>query len=169
MANAECDSALLKTAVAPVVLAEAPPALPLPALPELPVAVAPMPQKITFSADALFDFDKAVLKPAGKEMLDGLISGLDNVQYDEIVLTGHTDRLGSEAYNQRLSERRAQSVKAYLLSKGGVPKDHVTAAGRGEKEPVTKASDCKGPKTAKLIACLQPDRRVDVETKGIKH
>jgi OOP family OmpA-OmpF porin len=124
-------------------------------------------RKINFSADALFAFDRAVLKPEGKVMLDDLVRDLKGAQYDIIVATGHTDRFGSEQYNQKLSERRAQAVKEYLVSKE-IPANLITAAGKGETQPVTKAGDCPGAKSAKVIACLQPDRRVDVEVTGSK-
>jgi OOP family OmpA-OmpF porin len=129
--------------------------------------VKPLPQKISFSGDALFAFDKSVLGPEGKVMLDGLVSQLDGATYENIVATGHTDRFGSNAYNQKLSERRAHAVKDYLVSKN-VQAGRIDAEGKGETQPVTKAGDCRGAKSAKVIACLQPDRRVDVEMKGTK-
>jgi len=136
-----------------------------------PVAAAPvaatLPQKISFSGDAMFSFDKAVLKPEGKTMLDGLAHQLDGTTYDTILATGHTDRLGGNAYNQKLSERRAQVVKDYLVSKD-VPANRISAEGKGETQPVTKAGECLGTKSAKIIACLQSDRRVDVEVKATK-
>jgi OOP family OmpA-OmpF porin len=145
----------------PAVVAQA---APTPAPAPSPAAV-PFRKKVSFSADALFAFDKAVLKPEGKVMLDGLVAELKNVNYDVIALTGHADRFGSDAYNQKLSERRANSVKDYLVVKG-VPASRITAVGHGETQPETKPGDCKGPKSAKVIACLQPDRRVDVEMTG---
>lgn len=132
-----------------------------------PAPAKPMPQKISFSGDALFAFDKSVLKPEGKVMLDGLVSQLEGATYENIVATGHTDRFGSNAYNQKLSERRANTVKDYLVSKN-VQAGRIDAEGKGETQPVTKPGDCKGAKSAKVIACLQPDRRVDVEMKGSK-
>ena len=126
-----------------------------------------LPQKINFSADALFDFDKAVLKPEGKTMLDELARTLQGAKYEVIMATGHTDRFGSVAYNQKLSERRANAVKDYLTSKE-IPANKVSVDGKGKTQPVTKPDDCKGPKSAKVIACLQPDRRVDVEVTGSK-
>jgi OOP family OmpA-OmpF porin len=131
------------------------------------VAAAPQSQKTSFSGDALFAFDKSVLKPEGKAMLDGLVRQLDGATYESIVATGHTDRFGSDGYNQKLSERRAQSVKEYLVSQN-VQAGHIDAEGLGETQPVTKAGECKGAKTAKVVACLQPDRRVDVEMKVTK-
>ena len=135
-------------------------------------ALAPMPvkaamQKISFSADALFAFDKSVLKPEGKLMLDGLVTQLKGVTDDGIVLTGHTDRFGTSAYNQKLSERRANAVKEYLVARG-LPATSILAEGKGETQPDTKPGDCKGARSTKTISCLQPDRRVDVEMQGNK-
>lgn len=124
-------------------------------------------RKINFSADALFAFDKAVLNSEGKVMLDDLALDLKGAQYDVIVATGHADRFGSDQYNQKLSERRAQAVKEYLVSRE-IPANRITADAKGETQPVTKAGDCLGAKSAKVVACLQPDRRVDVEVTGTK-
>jgi OmpA-OmpF porin, OOP family len=160
-ATAECDPELMAKADIPAPkMAEAPPPAPAP-------APAPKMQtrKVSFSAEELFDFDKAVLRPAGKEALDKLASELKGVNDGTIVVTGHTDRIGRTQYNQKLSERRANAVKFYLISKD-VPESRTTSAGVGETQPVTKPGDCKGPLSKKLIACLQPDRRVDVEVKG---
>ena len=149
-------------AAAPIVVAAAKPAAPV-----AKVAQKPMPQKISFSVDALFAFDKSVLKPEGRVLLDGLVKQLSGATYDNIQATGHTDRFGSSAYNQKLSERRANAVKDYLASKD-VMASRIDAQGKGETQPVTKAGDCKGAKSAKVIACLQPDRRVDIEITGAK-
>jgi OmpA-OmpF porin, OOP family len=162
-ATAECDPELMaKTEVPAQKIALAP--APAPAAAPAPIAQA---RKVTFSAEELFDFDKAVLRPAGKTALDNLTSELNGVNYETILVTGHTDRLGSNQYNQKLSERRANSVNAYLISKG-IPDSRTTSAGKGETQPVTKSGDCKGPVSKKLIACLQPDRRVDVDVTGSK-
>ncbi len=126
-----------------------------------------MPQKISFSGDALFAFDKSVLKPEGRVLLDGLVTQLSGATYDNIQATGHTDRFGSNAYNQKLSERRANAVKDYLASKD-VMASRIDAQGKGETQPVTKAGDCQGAKSVKVVACLQPDRRVDIEMTGAK-
>ena len=166
MAIAECDPDLVKKAEAPMPKqAEATPeSVPVPAAPA-PQQIAP--QKISLSADALFAFDKSTLKPEGKEELDKLTVDLSNVSYDSIHVTGHTDRIGSTKYNQKLSERRANTVRDYLVAKG-IPADRIVAEGKGETQPVTRPGDCTGPKSRKLIACLQPDRRVDVEVSGTK-
>lgn len=135
-------------------VAPSPPAAPVPA--ERP------PQKITFSADALFDFDRSALRPAGKSMLDRLAHDLRGASYDAVQVTGHTDRIGDSAYNRELSGRRAQAVKDYLVSRN-VAADRINAAGMGETRPVTRAGDCPDSRSAGVIACLQPDRRVDIE------
>jgi outer membrane protein OmpA-like peptidoglycan-associated protein len=155
--------------IAPLRMAEAPPpvAKPAPPPPPPPTPAPPPPaqvQKISLDSKALFDFDKAVLKPEGKAAIDSQVVGkLAQVQKLEVVLvTGHTDRIGSDAYNQKLSERRADAVRDYLVSKG-VDKAKIETIGMGEKQPVVQC-DQKGLKD--LIACLQPNRRVDVEAKG---
>ncbi|HEY2815884.1 MAG TPA: MtrB/PioB family outer membrane beta-barrel protein [Casimicrobiaceae bacterium] len=142
--------------------AAAPPAPPPPAPPPPPPA--PQVQRITLDSKVLFDFDKAVVKPEGKAAIDSQVVGkLAQVQKLEVVLvTGHTDRLGSDAYNQKLSERRADAVRDYLVSKG-VPRDKIETIGMGEKQPVVQ---CDQKNTKELIACLQPNRRVDVQVKG---
>jgi len=153
--------------VAQLRVAEPPPApkvAPPPPPPPPPAPPPPQVQKITLDAKALFDFDKAVLKPEGKTAIDSqVVSKLSQVQTLQVVLvTGHTDRLGSEAYNQSLSTRRADAVRDYLISKG-VPKDKIESIGMGEKQPVVQ---CDQKNRKELIACLQPNRRVDVEVKG---
>jgi len=132
-------------------------------------AVAPQPvvQKVTFDADTLFDFDKAVLRPEGKTALDAFVGQLGGVDVAAITAVGHTDRFGSNSYNQTLSERRAASVKDYLVAKGVQP-GSVQTRGMGETQPVTKIGDCVGRRSAKVVACLQPDRRVEVELTGTR-
>jgi OOP family OmpA-OmpF porin len=130
-------------------------------------AAQPVVQKVTFDADALFDFDKAVLRPEGKTALDAFVGQLGGVDVAAITAVGHTDRFGSNRYNQTLSERRAASVKDYLVAKG-IQRGSVQTRGMGETQPVTKAGDCLGRRSAKVIACLQPDRRVEVELAGTR-
>ena len=143
-----------------------PPPQPVMAPPPPPPPVA-MPRKVQFSADSLFTFDKAIIRPDGRAALDKFISELNGTSYIKISVEGNTDRLGSDAYNQKLSQARADAVKNYLVSAGGVDSSKISAVGRGETNPVTKPEDCKGNKATKaLIACLQPDRRVDVEVTG---
>ena len=158
-------------APAPVAAAPAPqPAVVAPPPPPPPPAVKPpAPRKVTLSADSLFDFGKANLRPAGKQELDRLAANLKGVDFNVITVTGHTDRIGSHAYNMELSTRRAEAVKAYLVGSAGIPAGKITARGTDGSDPVTKPGDCKGKKATKaLIACLQPDRRVEVEVSGTK-
>jgi OmpA-OmpF porin, OOP family len=150
----------------------APPAAPAPVA-AAPVAIAPpppapaAPMRMSLSADALFDFDKSVIKPAGREHLDKLAAELRGMRYDAIQVTGHTDRLGSHAYNMKLSPRRAEAVAAYLSQSGGIAPDRISARGVDGASPVTAPGDCKGNvPTRELIACLQPDRRVEIEVQG---
>ena len=119
-------------------------------------------EKITLAADALFDFNKATLRPEGKAKLDEAIGKLRGLMLQVVLLVGHTDRIGADAYNQTLSEKRAAAVKEYMVAKG-VEANRIYTEGKGEKYPVT-GDKCKGDKKTKaLIDCLQPDRRVDVE------
>lgn len=169
-----------RMAAAPVYVAPAPapapvsaPAPPPAIVPPTPVVVAvpaaPAPRRVSFSADSLFTFDKSVVRPEGQADLDRFARELQGVQFGTISVQGHTDRLGSAEYNQRLSERRADAVKSYLVSAGGLAAEKITAAGRGESDPVTRPDDCKGnTPTPTLIACLQPDRRVVVEVTGTR-
>ncbi|MGF6723763.1 OOP family OmpA-OmpF porin [Paraburkholderia sp. GAS41] len=149
-ANAKCDGALVAQAPTP----------PAPAPAPAPVIQS---QKITYQADALFDFDKAVLKPGGKEKLDDLASKIGGLNLEVVVATGYTDRIGSDKYNDRLSLRRAQAVKAYLVSKG-IEANRIYTEGKGKRNPVTTGCNQKNRKA--LIACLAPDRRVEVEVVG---
>jgi OOP family OmpA-OmpF porin len=123
--------------------------------------------KITVAADALFDFNKAVLRPAGKQKLDDLAAQAKAINLEVILAVGHTDRIGGDAYNQKLSEKRAAAVKEYLVSKG-IEANRIYTEGKGKKQPVT-GDKCKGNgKSKALIDCLQPDRRVDIEVIGTK-
>ena len=170
-AVAQCDPDLVKKPAPPAPKAAPAPKkeAPKPTLP--PKKEAPpklLPQKINFSADALFDFDKAVLRAEGRAMLDELTRLLQGANYEVILAIGHTDRIGTAAYNQKLSVRRAEAVKKYLTEKG-IPPNRVYAEGKGKTQPLTKPSDCKrGLSRAQLIACLQRDRRVDVDVTGTK-
>jgi len=124
-------------------------------------------EKVTVAADALFDFNKAVLRPEGKAKLDELVAKAKAIKLEVILAVGHTDRIGGDAYNQKLSEKRAAAVKEYLVAKG-IEANRVYTEGKGEKQPVT-GNKCKGEKKSKaLIDCLQPDRRVDIEVIGTK-
>jgi OmpA-OmpF porin, OOP family len=123
--------------------------------------------RVSLSADALFDFDRSTLKPAGRGALDKLAGDLRGMQYDTIRVTGHTDRFGRHDYNMKLSQRRAEAVSAYLVQSGGVAAGKLTAKGVDGAEPQTKPGECKGnTATPALIACLQPDGRVEVDVSG---
>jgi len=135
----------------------APPPPPVEAPPPAP-APAPVPtsEKVSYSADTFFDFDKAVLKPAGKAALDDLTGKLKDMNLEVIIAVGHTDSIGTDAYNQKLSVRRAESVKAYLQSKG-VEANRIYTEGKGEKQPVA---------TNKTAAGRAKNRRVEIEVVG---
>lgn len=145
--------------------APAPAPAPVPVAAPAPAPVAPPPppaprfEKITMSATELFAFDSAKLNP-NQPKLDELATLLNNnPSVGNVTITGHTDLIGSDKYNQKLSEQRANSVKAYLTGKG-VAADRLTAVGKGESQPVVK---CDNKKRADLIKCLEPNRRVEVD------
>lgn len=154
------------------VQAAAPAPAPAPVVAAAPVAPPPAPVVVTrvnLSADSLFDFDSATVKPQGRVALDKLASDLRTVRYDSVRVTGHTDRLGSSEYNAALSARRATAVSDYLVQAGGVARDKLVASGAGETVPVTVAASCKGATPSpSLVACLQPDRRVEVHVQGTR-
>lgn len=161
------EPAPVAKAVEPMPVASAP--APRPVAVVAPPPPPPVPTKVTFSADSLFDFDKSTVKPAGKDALGKFATDLQGTSYEVITVTGHTDRIGSHAYNMKLSTRRAEVVQAYLVESAGVPASKIVARGVDGSDPVTKPGECKGNKaTKKLIACLQPDRRVDVEVSGTR-
>jgi len=165
-AAAPCDAVRTVQVAAPPPVAVAPP----PPAPT-PLVVAPPPQppiieQISLSSDVLFAFDKAELRPEGQKKIDEIAGRLKGANVQQINMIGHADRIGPDQYNQKLSEKRAEAVKEYL-SKQGVETTKVRAEGRGKSEPVT-GNECKGEKGSKLIACLQPDRRVDIEVRGEK-
>ena len=157
------------TAAAPVAVAAAAPAAGARAA--APAAVAPVGEKVKLAADTLFEFNKAVLLPAGKSKLDDLAAKSKDMKLEVILAVGHTDRIGGDAYNQKLSEKRAAAVKTYLVGKG-VEANRVYTEGKGEKQPVTTGK-CNNlgkdsGKNKKLVECLQPDRRVEIEVIGTK-
>jgi OOP family OmpA-OmpF porin len=166
-ATIQCDPDLVPKPVPP---APAPPAPPAPRPPAVVPPPAPPPapgvQKITLASKALFDFDKYALKPEGKAAIDSeILAKLAGVQKLELVLvTGHTDRIGTQQYNQKLSERRADAVRDYLVSKG-VPRDKIETLGMGKTQPIPGVV-CNMKAMKELIACLAPNRRVEVEVKG---
>jgi OOP family OmpA-OmpF porin len=154
-----CDGAIVaapKPVVAPVAVAPvAPVVTPAPVAPKV-VPVAPEVKKMTYASDAFYDTGKAVLKPAGKEKLDDLIGKIKGMNLEVVVATGHTDAVGSDASNQKLSIRRAESVKAYLVSKG-IEKNRVYTEGKGEKQPVADNKTAEG---------RAKNRRVEIEVVG---
>ena len=153
-----CDGAL---AAAPKAAAAAAPAA---AAPAAAAAAAPAaakaaaPAKVTYAADAFFDFDKAVLKPEGKAKLDDLVSKVKDINLEVIIAVGHTDSVGSDAYNQKLSVKRSEAVKAYLVSKG-IEKNRVYTEGKGEKQPVADNKTVEG---------RAKNRRVEIEVVGTR-
>ena len=124
-------------------------------------------EKMSLSADGLFDFGKSVLTAKGKASLNEFAAKLKGRKIEKIAVMGHTDRFGSAELNQKLSQKRADAVKAYLASKG-VDKSKVVAQGKGSTQPKTAANQCEGKKSAKVIACLAPDRRVEIEASFAK-
>ncbi|WP_033135705.1 porin OmpA [Aeromonas finlandensis] len=146
--------------VAPVVAVPAPAPAPAPE----PVMVE---KQFTLSSDVLFDFNKATLKPQASQALDSLYSQIEAARPKDGVATviGHTDRIGSAAYNQKLSEQRAQTVANYLVGKG-IPAAKINVEGRGKSSPVTGDS-CVSKSKRELIVCLAPDRRVEVKVEGV--
>ncbi|MES2508650.1 MAG: OmpA family protein [Pseudomonadota bacterium] len=150
-----CDGAIV-----PVVPAAAPaPAAPAPvAAAPAPAAPATVASKVTYAADAFFDFDKSVIKPEGKAKLDDLVGKIKDINLEVIIAVGHTDSVGSDSYNQKLSVRRSEAVKAYLVSKG-IEKNRVYTEGKGEKQPVADNKTAEG---------RAKNRRVEIEVVGTR-
>ena len=113
---------------------------------------------MTYAADAFFDFDKSVLKPEGKAKLDDLVGKIKDINLEVIIAVGHTDSVGSDSYNQKLSVARSESVKAYLVSKG-IEKNRVYTEGKGEKQPVADNKTSEG---------RAKNRRVEIEVVGTR-
>ncbi len=150
-----CDGALAPVAApAPAPVAAPPAAAPAPAPAPAPVAA----QKVTYAADAFFDFDKSVLKPEGRAKLDDLVSKIQGINLEVIIAVGHTDSVGTDAYNQRLSVRRAEAVKAYLVTKG-IERNRIYTEGKGEKQPIADNRTAEG---------RAKNRRVEVEVVGTR-
>ena len=119
----------------------------------------PVAEKVTFAADVLFDFDKAVIKPEGKSKLDDISNKVKGINLEVVIAIGHADSIGSDTYNQRLSVRRAESVKAYLQSKG-LEANRVYTEGKGEKQPVADNKTSEG---------RAKNRRVEIEVVGTRN
>jgi OmpA-OmpF porin, OOP family len=151
MAIEECDPDLMQRTAPTVTPPPPPPAKPA-AKPK------PVAEKVTLAADVLFDFDKAVLKSEGKSKLDDLANRIKGINLEVVIAIGHTDSIGSDAYNQKLSVRRAESVKSYLVSKGVEP-NRIYTEGKGEKQPVASNKTKDG---------RQKNRRVEIEVIGTK-
>jgi len=147
-----CDGAI----VAAPKVAEVVPEVKPPVVPPKVVVPEVKVQKVTYASDAFYDTGKAVLKPAGKEKLDDLIGKINGMNLEVVVATGHTDSVGSDASNQKLSIRRAESVKAYLVSKG-IEKNRIYTEGKGEKQPVADNKTAEG---------RAKNRRVEIEVVG---
>ena len=171
-AAAGCDGAIVAPKAAP---APAPKAAPAPAPAPRAAAPAPAPKaapapapapapkppaatKVTYAADAFFDFDKSVLKPEGKAKLDDLIGKVKGINLEVVIAVGHTDSIGTDAYNQALSMRRSEAVKAYLVS-NGIEKNRVYTEGKGEKQPVADNKTREG---------RAKNRRVEIEVVGTR-
>ncbi len=172
-ADPKCDGALKPAAPAPAPAPaprQAPPPAPAPAPAPAPVVAPPPPppaaaapaapvsEKVTFAADAFFDFDKSVLKPEAKAKLDDLVAKTKAVALEVIIAVGHTDAVGADAYNQKLSVARSEAVKAYLVSKG-IEKNRVYTEGKGEKQPVADNKTAEG---------RAKNRRVEIEVVGTR-
>jgi len=156
-AHPDCDGAIK---AAPAVV-PAPVAAPAPVAPRVTATIEapqPMVTKTTYSADTLFDFDRAVIRPEGRAKLDALALQINQIALEVVIATGHTDSVGTEAYNIKLGERRAQAVKAYLVSKG-VDKRRVYVESRGESQPVADN---------KTSAGRAKNRRVEIEVIGTR-
>ena len=162
-AVADCDGALKPVvAEAPAPVAPAPvapaPVAPAPAPAPAPIAPVPASEKVTYAADAFFDFNKADLKPEAKTKLDDLVSKTKEINLEVIIAVGHTDSIGGDAYNDKLSVKRAESIKSYLTSKG-VEANRVYTEGKGKKQPVADNKTAEG---------RAKNRRVEIEVVGTR-
>lgn len=150
-----CDGAIAPAGAPAAAPAAAAPAA---AAPAAAPAAPPAATKVTYAADAFFDFNKSVIKPEGKAKLDDLVGKIKDINLEVIIAVGHTDSVGSDAYNQKLSVRRSEAVKAYLVSKG-IEKNRVYTEGKGEKQPVADNKTAEG---------RAKNRRVEIEVVGTR-
>ncbi len=147
-----CDGVPAPVAPAPV----AAPAAPAPAVV---VPAAPATEKVSFAADAFFDFNKTALKPEGKAKLDDLADKVNGLNLEVVIAVGHTDSVGSDAYNDKLSVKRSEAVKAYLADKG-IDASKIYTEGKGEKQPVADNKSADG---------RAKNRRVEIEVVGTRN
>lgn len=168
-----CNPALAKKP-APVAVSKttAVPAAPAPVTAiAVPLVSAPMGKKLSFTlkSDFSFEFNKAVLTAEAKETLNTeIVAKLgDQAEISQIIINGHTDRLGSQAYNQKLSERRAMAVSDYLVSQG-VAAEKIETMGMGKTQPLPEVKCANNQPRRALIECLAPNRRVVVDVMGKK-
>ncbi len=158
-----CDGAIKPVMAAPAPAPAPAPAVvapaPAPVVAPVPAVVAPpAATKVTYAADAFFDFNKSVIKPEGKAKLDDLVGKIKGINLEVIIAVGHTDSVGSDAYNQKLSVNRSEAVKAYLVSMG-IEKNRVYTEGKGEKQPVADNKTAEG---------RAKNRRVEIEVVGTR-
>jgi len=153
---------------APVAMAAAPAPMVVAPVPLLPPPARAL-TRIAISVDSDFDFDKDNLNASGKAVLDQFVRDVRGMKYDHIIVRGNTDRIGTEAYNMRLSVRRAETVRDYLIVTGGIAAVKLDTSGVGESQPETRSRECSNMSDRKaLVDCLQPDRRVDIEVHGTR-
>ena len=154
-----CDGAIVPAAAPRAVVPVPAPVVVAPVVvPPAVVVPATVATKVTYAADAFFDFDKSVIKPEGKAKLDDLVGKIKDINLEVIIAVGHTDSVGSDSYNQKLSVRRSEAVKAYLVSKG-IEKNRVYTEGKGEKQPVADNKTAEG---------RAKNRRVEIEVVGTR-
>ena len=159
LATADCDADLMpKPAAAPAAQPPAPPAPPPPPVSKPAAKPKPLAEKITLAVDVFFDFDKSIIKPEGKAKLDDLSSKIRGINLEVVIAVGHTDWVGTDEYNQRLSVRRSEAVKAYLVSKGSEA-NRVYTEGKGEKQPVASNKTKEG---------RAKNRRAEIEVIGTR-
>lgn len=158
IANCECDKDLLPREVCEPPAPKPAVAPPPPPKPAAKPAPKPVTEKVTFAADVFFDFDKAVLKPEARAKLDDLVDKTKSIALEVVIAVGHTDATGPGSYNQKLSVRRAESVKAYLVSKG-IEKNRIYTEGKGETQPIASNKTKEG---------RAKNRRVEIEVVGTR-